>query len=308
MKKFSFIIILFFLQFTGLPQQLKLNDEIPLDKTVLKGKLDNGLTYYIKENKKPEHRAVFRLVVNAGSILENDDQQGLAHLVEHMAFNGSKHFEKNDLINYIESIGMKFGADLNASTSFDETIYKLEVPTDNSEILEKAFFITEDWAHNLTFDPLEIDKERGVVIEEWRLGRGADARMFDKQAPVLLKDSKYSKRLTIGKKEIIEKAPYETLKSFYYDWYRPDLMALIIVGDFDKNNIESLIKKHFSGIPPKANSRVREIFTVPDQDQMLFSIVTDPEATDNSISFYHKLDSEPQDKVKDYRRALVEIM
>jgi zinc protease len=308
MKNISFVIILFFLQFTALPQQLKLNDEIPLDKTILTGKLDNGLTYYIKENKKPEHRAVFRLAVNAGSILENDDQQGLAHLVEHMAFDGSKHFEKNDLINYIESIGMKFGADLNASTSFDETIYKLAVPTDNAETLEKGFLIMEDWAHNLTFDPTEIDKERGVVIEEWRLGRGADARMFDKQAPVLLKDSKYAKRLTIGKKEIIEKAPHETLKSFYYDWYRPDLMAVIVVGDFDKYKIETMIKKHFSGIPRKKNPRDREILTVPDQDQMLFSIVTDPEATDNAISFYHKLDSEPQDKVKDYRRALVEII
>jgi zinc protease len=308
MKKFSFIIILFLLQFSALPQQLNLNDEIPLDKTILKGKLDNGLTYYIKENKKPKNRAVFRLAINAGSILENDDQQGLAHLVEHMAFNGSTHFEKNDLINYIESIGMKFGTDLNASTSFDETIYKLEVPTDNDEILNKGFQIMEDWAHNLSFNSADIDKERGVVIEEWRLGRGADARMFDKQAPVLLKDSKYANRLTIGKKEIIEKASYETLKSFYYDWYRPDLMALIVVGDFDKTKIESMIKKYFAGIPRKINPKVREAFTVPDQDQMLFSIATDPEATDNSISFYHKLNSEPQDKVKDYRRALVEII
>jgi zinc protease len=308
MKKFSVLIILFFLQLTSFPQQLNLNDEIPLDKTILKGKLDNGLTYYIKENKKPEHRAVFRLAINAGSILENDNQQGLAHLVEHMAFNGSKHFEKNDLINYIESIGMKFGTDLNASTSFDETIYKLEVPTDNDKILNKGFQIMEDWAHNLSFNPEDIDKERGVVIEEWRLGRGADARMFDKQAPVLLKDSKYANRLTIGKKEIIEKASYETLKSFYYDWYRPDLMAFIVVGDFDKFKIESMIKKYFSGIPRKKSPRVREKFTVPDQDQMLFSIVTDPEATANSISFYHKLDSQPQDKVQDYRRALIEIM
>jgi zinc protease len=305
-KKFSFLIILFFLQLTAIPQQLKLNDEIPLDKTILKGKLDNGLTYYIKENKKPEDRAVFRLVINAGSILENDDQQGLAHLVEHMAFNGSTHFEKNDLINYIESIGMKFGTDLNASTSFDETIYKLEVPTDNDAALNKGFLILEDWAHNLSFNPVDIDKERGVVIEEWRLGRGADARMFDKQLPVLLKDSKYANRLTIGKKDIIEKASYETLKSFYYDWYRTDLMALIVVGDFDKAKMESLIKKYFSEIPRKLNPRERVAFTVPDQDQILFSIVTDPEATDNSISFYHKLASEPQDKVEDYRRSLVE--
>jgi zinc protease len=306
MKIFPLLIILFFIQLTAFPQQLNINDEIPLNKNILKGKLSNGLTYYIMENKEPENRAVFRLVVNAGSILENDDQQGLAHLVEHMAFDGSKHFEKNDLISYIESIGMKFGSDLNAQTSFDETIYKLEVPTDKPEMLEKGFQICEDWAHNLTFDPKEIDKERGVVIEEWRLGRGADTRMFDKQAPILLKDSKYAQRLTIGKKDIIQNAPYETLKSFYYDWYRPDLMAIIIVGDFDKTKIESMVKKYFSEIPAKKNPRERKVFTVPDQDKLQFSIVTDPEATQNAISFYHKLNTEPQDKVLDYRRNLVE--
>ena len=294
------------LQFSAFPQQLKLNDEIPLDTNILTGKLSNGLRYYIRVNKKPENRAFLRLAVNAGSILENDDQQGLAHFVEHMAFNGSKHFQKNDLINYLESIGMRFGADINAYTSFDETVYKLEVPTDSSVMLEKGFQIMEDWAYNLSFDPVEIDKERGVVIEEWRLGRGANSRMFDKQVPVLLKDSKYAQRLPIGKKEIIEKCSYETLKSFYDVWYRPDLMAVFAVGDFDRDKIEALIKKHFSDIPSAKNEKERKLFPVPDQDQLLFSIVTDPEATNNSVSFYHKMDIEPQDKVKDYRRQLVE--
>ena len=308
MKKYPLIIILLFLQLCVFPQQLKLNDEIPLDKNILTGKLDNGLKYYIRVNKKPEDRAFLRLAVNAGSVLENDDQQGLAHLVEHMAFNGSTHFKKNDLINYLESIGMRFGADLNAYTSFDETVYKLEVPTDSAIMLEKGFQIMEDWAHNLSFEPAEIDKERGVVIEEWRLGRGANSRMFDKQVPVLLKDSKYAERITIGKKEIIEKGSYETLKSFYNTWYRPDLMAVIAVGDFDKNKIEELIKKHFSEIPVGKNEIERKSFPVPDQNQLLFSIATDPEATNTSISFYHKMDIEPQDKVKDYRRQLVEIL
>src|ERR1035437_7423743 len=167
MKKYFPIIILLFLQPYVFPQQLKLNDEIPLDQNILTGKLDNGLKYYIRVNKKPEDRAFLRLAVNAGSVLENDDQQGLAHLVEHMAFNGSAHFKKNDLINYLESIGMRFGADLNAYTSFDETVYKLEVPTDSAILLEKGFQIMEDWAHNLSFEPVEIDKERGIVIEEW---------------------------------------------------------------------------------------------------------------------------------------------
>jgi zinc protease len=305
MNKYSFIILLLFLQFYIFPQQLKLNDEIPPDKNIVTGTLDNGLKYYIRENKKPEDRAFLRLAINAGSVLENDDQQGLAHLVEHMAFNGSIHFKKNDLINYLESIGMRFGADLNAYTSFDETVYKLEVPTDSAEMLEKGFQIMEDWAHSLSFDPVEIDKERGVVIEEWRLGRGANSRMFDKQVPVLFKNSKYAERLPIGKKEIIEKCSYETLKSFYNTWYRPDLMAVIVVGDFDKNKIEELIKKHFSGIPKEKNEKVRKLFPVPDQDQLLFSIATDPEATSTVVSFYHKMEIEPQDKVVDYRRQLV---
>jgi zinc protease len=306
MKKYSFILLMILLQIAAFPQQIKLDDEIPLDKNIITGKLDNGLKYYIRVNKKPENRAFLRLAVNAGSILENDDQQGLAHFVEHMAFNGSTHFQKNDLINYLESIGMRFGADINAYTSFDETVYKLEVPTDSAIMMEKGFQIMEDWAHNLSFDPVEIDKERGVVIEEWRLGRGANSRMFDKQVPVLLKDSKYAERLPIGKKEIIEKCSYETLKSFYTIWYRPDLMSVFAVGDFDKDKIEKLIKDHFSGIPVGANEKERKLFPVPDQDQLLFSIVTDPEATNTTISFYHKMDLEPQDKVKDYRRQLVE--
>jgi zinc protease len=306
MKKYSFILLMILLQIAAFPQQLKLNDEIPLDTNILTGKLSNGLRYYIRVNKKPESRAFLRLAVNAGSILENDDQQGLAHFVEHMAFNGSKHFQKNDLINYLESIGMRFGADINAYTGFDETVYKLEVPTDSAVMMEKGFQIMEDWAHNLSFDPVEIDKERGVVIEEWRLGRGANSRMFDKQVPVLLKDSKYALRLPIGKKEIIEKCSYETLKSFYDVWYRPDLMSVFAVGDFDRDKIEALIKKHFSDIPLPKNEKERKILPVPDQDQMLFSIVTDPEATNTDVSFYHKMDMEPQDKVKDYRRQLVE--
>ncbi|MDR3668759.1 MAG: insulinase family protein [Ignavibacteriaceae bacterium] len=308
MKRFYFIIIMLFVQISVFPQQLKLDDEIPLDKNIITGTLDNGLRYYIRENKKPEDRAFLRLVVNAGSILENDNQQGLAHFVEHIAFDGSKHFQKNDLINYLESIGMRFGADLNAYTSFDETVFKLEVPTDSAVMLEKGFLIMEDWAHNLSFDPAEIDKERGVVIEEWRLGRGADSRMFDKQTPVLLKDSKYAERLPIGKKEIIEYCSYQTLKSFYTTWYRPDLMAVIAVGDFDKNKIEELIKKHFAGIPKVKDEAVRKLFQVPNQDSLLFAIATDPEATNTVVSFYHKMDVEPQDKVKDYRHQLVESL
>jgi len=306
MRKYFVLFIFLCVQFSVWPQQTDLNDVIPLNKSILTGKLDNGLVYYIRENKKPENRAFLRLVVNAGSVLENDNQQGLAHLIEHMAFNGSKHFQKNELVNYLESIGMRFGADVNAYTSFDETEFMLEVPTDSAGPLKKGFQIMEDWAHELSFEPAEIDKERGVVIEEWRLGRGAQTRMFNKQVPVLLKDSRYAERLPIGKKDIIQNASYETLKSFYNEWYRPDLMAVIVVGDFDKYQIEKLVKEHFANIPPHKDEKQREIFNVPDQPNLSYTIVTDPEATGTSISFEHRLNVEPQDKVKDYRRELVE--
>ncbi len=180
------------------PQAVALSAAIPNDPAITTGRFANGLRYYIRANKKPEKRAELRLVVNAGSILEDDDQQGLAHFVEHMAFNGTKNFPKQEIVTFMESIGMRFGPSVNAFTSFDETVYMLQVPTDKPDVLDKAFLILEDWAHNVSFDPAEIDKERGVVIEEWRLRRGAGARMQDQQFPVLLKGSRYAERLPIG--------------------------------------------------------------------------------------------------------------
>ena len=174
----------------------KLEDpKLPIDSLVTVGQLDNGLRYVIRQNQKPENRVELRLVVDAGSVLEDENQQGLAHFVEHMAFNGTKNFAKQELVDYLELIGMRFGPDLNAYTSFDETVYMLTVPTDSTEVVETAFQILEDWAHQISFEAEEIDKERGVVIEEWRLGRGARKRMFDEQAPILLKDSRYAVRL-----------------------------------------------------------------------------------------------------------------
>ena len=300
------LIFLVFAEFTVAQKNISLNDTIPVDPQITTGTLGNGLKYYIRENKKPEDRAFLRLVVDAGSILENDNQQGLAHLNEHMAFNGTKHFKKQELIDYLESIGMRFGPDINAYTSFDETVYMIEVPTDSSEMIKKGFQILEDWAHNLSFDSVEVDKERGVVIEEWRLGRGANARIRDKQFPVLLKDSRYAKRLPIGKKDILENFKHNTLIGFYKDWYRPDLMAVVAVGDFNKEWIEKLIKQHFSNIKNPQNERERKTYSVPDNDSTLFSIVTDPEATSTQISLYYKLPVPPQATVKDYRQSLVE--
>ena len=205
----------------------------PLDSKITLGRLENGLTYYIRVNKRPERRAELRLVVNAGSILETDEQRGIAHFVEHMAFNGTKNFRKQDLVNYLESVGVRFGADLNAGTGFDETVYRLQVPTDTPSILHRGFDILEDWAHQVTFDDDAIEKERGVITEEWRLGRGAAARINDKQFPILFSGSRYAERLPIGLKSVIESGSHQSIRQFYRDWYRPDLMAVVAVGDFE---------------------------------------------------------------------------
>lgn len=284
--------------------ELNLKDPIPLNSAVKIGKLENGLTYYICRNGEPQKRAELRLVIDAGSILEDEDQQGLAHFVEHMAFNGTTHFAKNELIDYLESIGMKFGADINASTGFDQTVYKLHVPTDSLGQLQDAFLVLEDWAHGITFDPEEVEKERGVIIEEWRGWLGAGKRMTYKHYPVLFRDSRYAERLPIGKLEVIEKASAETLKRFYDDWYRADLMAVMAVGDFDPDMIEELIKKHFSNLEKRDSPRQRNIYPVPDHDETLYSIVTDPEATGNSISILYKADPVKAETIGDYRRNM----
>ena len=183
--------------------QTGLDAKLGIDPKVKIGKLSNGLTYYLRKNVEPKNRAELRLVVNAGSILESDQQLGLAHFVEHMAFNGTKNFKKQELVDFLEKSGVNFGADLNAYTSFDETVYELQVPTDSIQVFKKAMQILEDWAHQVSFELVEIDKERGVIVEEWRLGRGADARLRDKFFPVILKGSQYAKRLPIGTKESI---------------------------------------------------------------------------------------------------------
>ena len=268
----------------------KSTDNVPQDPDVTIGRLDNDLTYYIRNNKKPENRAEMLLVVNAGSVLENDDQQGLAHFVEHMAFNGTKNFPKQDIVDYLESIGLEFGPDLNAYTSFDETVYMLQVPTDDTEKLDKGFQILGDWAHNLSFENEEIDKERGVVIEEWRLRGGAWKRMIDKQLPVILKGSKYAQRLPIGQKAVIDTFSYETAKNFYNEWYKPELMAVIAVGDFDNLFIKNLIEKHFSSIKKSEKPIQRPPVPVPDHNETLYTIASDPEAPYSYCSIIFKFD------------------
>lgn len=294
----------------GLQPQLAraqaLSDPMPVDPQITIGKFDNGMRYYIRANKKPEKRAELRLVVKAGSILEDDDQQGLAHLVEHMAFNGTKNFPKNEAVSFLESLGMRFGADVNAYTSFDETVYMLTVPTDKPGMMDRALQILEDWAHNLSFDSAEIEKERGVVMEEWRLGRGAGRRMLDKIFPVILKGSRYADRLPIGKPEIIQNGKQERLKQFYADWYRPDLMAVVAVGDFDKAAMEKMLTNHFASIPAATSPRPRQSYDVPDHAETSYAIATDKEASTTSVEIDTLLPSRPEGTVGAYRQKTVD--
>jgi zinc protease len=288
------------------PSDAPLIQVVPVDPRITVGTLSNGLRYYIRANKQPQGRAELRLVVNAGSILEDDDQRGLAHFVEHMCFNGTKHFPKQDLIAFLQSTGMRVGAHVNANTSFDQTVFQLQVPTDNSGVIDRSMLILEDWAHAVSFDPDEIDKERGVILEEWRVGLGPNARILDAQLPILLKDSRYADRLPIGKPEIIQKFPHERLKKFYTDWYRPDLMAVMAVGDFDPNAIEALIRSHFGPIPAAASPRPRPIYDVPDQPGTRYTVVTDPEATATVVRVSSMMAARDQTTVGAYREMTIE--
>lgn len=319
MKRFLYLFLCLLVSSCSTTQQVTQTPEpevqappvaasLPIDPAVRKGQLENGLTYLIRENSRPENRAELRLVVNAGSILEDEDQQGLAHFVEHMAFNGTAHFPKQEIVDFLEGIGMRFGPDLNAYTSFDETVYMLQVPTDSVGVLPKAFDILGDWAHQVTFEGEEIEKERGVVIDEWRSGRGARARMRDQQLPVLLKDSRYADRLPIGQKALLDTFPHESLKRFYADWYRPNLMSVIAVGDFDADSVEVLIKNTFSRLENPSHSRSRTSYSIPDHNETRFAIATDTEATSSSVSIYFMQDVASQGTKEDYRQMLVRSM
>ncbi|MBI4500633.1 MAG: insulinase family protein [Gemmatimonadetes bacterium] len=257
-------------------------------------------------NHRPEKRAELRLAVNAGSVLEDDNQRGIAHFVEHMAFNGTRNFARQELVSYLESIGMRFGADLNAYTSFDETIYMLTVPTDTGTFLQRGVEILRDWADGQLFDSAEVERERGVVIEEWRLGRGAESRMQDKQFPVLFQGSRYAERLPIGVKAQLEKYTASDLRRFYQRWYRPDLMAVIAVGEFDPKAVERLIRERFASMPKTQDPRPRPVYPVPPHSETLVAIATDPEATSSRASVYYKQPLRFEKTVGDYRQSLVE--
>lgn len=284
---------------------MELDSQIPIDSKVKIGKLDNGMTYYVRSNSEPKNRVELTLVVKAGSILEDEDQQGLAHMVEHMAFNGTKNFKKHEIIEYLESLGMKFGPEVNAYTSFDETVYGIKVPLDSIEYLDKGLLVLHDWASQISFEDEEIDKERGVIHEEWRMGQGAQDRMMRQYLPVMLHGSHYGERLPIGKMEVVDHCEHDALRRYYRDWYRPDLMAVIAVGDFDVNVIEKKVIDLFSKIPAKENPRERTYYDVPDHDNTLVKVVTDKEAQQTLVQLIYKHPTSITKTVADYRKNII---
>jgi zinc protease len=278
---------------------------LPSDPKVIKGTLPNGLTYYIRQNKKPENKVELRLAVKAGSILEDADQLGLAHFMEHMNFNGLQHFEKNELVNYLQSIGVEFGADLNAYTSFDETIYILPIPTDKPGNLEKGFQIIEDWAHNALLTDKDINEERAVVLEESRMGKGADDRMMQKYLPRYASGTKYAERLPIGKDDILKNFKPDAIRRYYKDWYRPDLQAVMVVGDIDTALALKLIKEHFSGLTNPAKARPRDYVKAKPRAKAEAMVVSDKEAVTPLLQIIFPLTEKKEDvTLGDYKQTI----
>ncbi|MGL1891033.1 MAG: insulinase family protein [Spirochaetaceae bacterium] len=302
---FCFLLLNCQTQSKNIPEVI--SDLLEINPAILEGKLDNGLSYFIQENAKPENRIELRLIINTGSIQENEEQKGLAHFVEHMAFNGTKNFEKDRLIKYLESLGMGFGPEINAYTSFDETVYQLSIPADDPTVLANAFQILEDWAHQISFEDEEIEKERGVIVEEWRGGRGVQGRYMDKLLPVLLQDSRYAERLTIGDMDVIKNCETHELRDYYNEWYRPELMAVAVVGNIESNNIESLIQKHFN-FENNNKGRDRILYPVPILDRLDVIIMEDEEMTYTDLLYIIKKQGYKLKTIDDYKLYINELL
>jgi len=283
----------------------ELTAPLPLAPAIRTGTLPNGLTWFVRVNGRPEKRAALRLAVAAGSVDEADDQRGLAHVLEHMAFNGTTHFKPGELVAYLESIGAQFGPHVNAYTGYDETVYMLDVPTDREGLLERGFVALADFAGGMTLDPKEIDRERGVVIEEWRGRLGAAARMQAVHARAIYGDSRYAERLPIGTPEVLRTFTPERLRDFYTRWYRPDRMAVVVVGDIDPAAAERLIAAHFGALPAAPGREVRPVHPVPPHDETRFGIAADPEAQQSSVVLMNKRPLREVRTVADYRQSLV---
>lgn len=270
---------------------------IPFDKNVRIGKLDNGLTYYIRHNALPEHRAEFFIAQKVGSILEDDNQRGLAHFLEHMCFNGTTHFPGNGLREYLQTNGVKFGENLNAYTAVDETVYNISnVPVIRDGIIDSCLLILHDWANDLTLDPKEIDEERSVIHEEWRTRQSAMMRMYEKVFPLIYEGSKYAHRLPIGTMEVVDNFPYQALRDYYETWYRPDQQAIVVVGDINVDQIEAKIKSLFSDIEMPKDVAKREYFTVPDNKEPIIAIATDKEQQNVQLAVFYKHEATPNEE------------
>ncbi len=300
----AFALVALFVAGNGRAQDL--NMKLPLDSAIKTGTLSNGLTYYIRKNTTPENKAELRLVTNAGSILEDDNQQGLAHLTEHMAFNGTRHFEKNELVDVLQKMGVQFGADLNAYTGFDETVYILPVPLTDTSNLREGLNVLQDWASGVSFDTDAITGERPVVLEESRLGKGANDRMFRQLYPAEYEGSRYAERLPIGIDSIVRNTPDSNLMRFYKTWYRPDLQAVIVVGDVDVNATEKLIKEYFGSLQNPAGEKERFYASVPARENSRAMVVTDKEATNYVVQVQYPIHKEKEEiTLGDYRSNLV---
>lgn len=282
-----------------------LSKPVPFDPLTRKGTLPNGLTYYVRKNAEPKNRAHLMLATRVGAVLEDDAENGLAHFTEHMAFNGTKNFPKNELVSFLQKNGIKFGDDLNAFTSFDQTVYMLPVPTDSAGVFRRAFDILEDWSHNLLMDEEEINKERGVILEELRGGKGAQQRMRDKYFPVIMNGSRYGQRNVIGTEEVLKNFKPETIRAFYKTWYRPDLQAIIAVGDFNVDEVEKLIKEQFGGIPKASSPKPRPDFEIPAHADTKVAIVTDKEQPNTIAMVLHKQPRLMEKTFADSRQLIV---
>ena len=290
----------------AIPAELALDRTLPIDPAVKTGRLSNGIRYFIRQNARPANRVSMRLAVNAGAVQEDADQRGLAHFLEHMAFNGTEHFKPGELVSFLESIGARFGPHVNASTSFDETIYMLDIPTDRPGYLDRGMTVLQDFAAGISFLPAEVEKERGVVLEEWRGRLGAGSRLTDKQLPVIFQGSRYAERLPIGLPEILKNAPREKLVAFYKKWYRPDQMAVVVVGDIAVADAEKMVQSHFGGIPAATGAPSTVDVSVPAHKDTLINMSTDPEAQGWSVSIGFKGKAEHDMTVGGYRKTLVE--
>lgn len=283
--KLLFVLLVFLSFSNGIKAQPDLNGQAPMDPGIRSGKLSNGLTYFIRNNKEPEKRASFYIIQNVGAILENDDQNGLAHFLEHMAFNGTRHFPGKGIISSLEKHGVAFGSNINAYTGFDETVYNLsDVPVEAPGLVDSCLLVLNDWSHYLTLSDKEIDLERGVISEEWRTSKNASRRMIFEVIPVILKGSKYAVRDIIGNIDIIKNFSYNTLRDYYNQWYRPDLQTIAVVGDINVDEVEGKIKSLFSSIPVPVNPSPRLPVMVPYHKETNFVLAQDKEAPQTSVS------------------------